>query len=274
MALAPRTGGDLLTPWQYLQQHSAQNWLWLTHPIPFNEVVQSYDNRLKHLPPGRTIILAEPDPIKFLAVWVAATSSPHRLVLANPNWQSHEWTQVYQVTTPDIIIGTAPPQVAVFNNIPTPTIDTLPASAILIPTGGSSGQIKFAIHSWETLTAAVFGLQDFFQWEVMNFCCTLPLYHVSGLMQAVRTLVSGGTITLHAWAQLKAGNLPPVESAQYCLSLVPTQLSDLLDAAVTQPTIIDWLQPLRAIFWAARPLGLNCSIERDRMACRSRRPTA
>jgi len=31
----------------------------------------------------------------------------------------------------------------------------------MIPTGGSSGQIRFAIHTWETLMASVRGFQQY-----------------------------------------------------------------------------------------------------------------
>jgi len=53
----------------------------------------------------------------------------------------------------------------------------------MIPTGGSSGQIRFAIHTWETLMASVRGFQQYFQLNQVNSLCVLPLYHVSGLMQ-------------------------------------------------------------------------------------------
>jgi len=63
----------------------------------------------------------------------------------------------------------------------------------MIPTGGSSGQIRFAIHTWETLMASVRGFQQYFQLNQVNSLCVLPLYHVSGLMQFLRSFTTGGS---------------------------------------------------------------------------------
>jgi len=62
----------------------------------------------------------------------------------------------------------------------------------MIPTGGSSGQIRFAIR--ETLMASVRGFQQYFQLNQVNSLCVLPLYHVSGLMQFLRSFTTGGSL--------------------------------------------------------------------------------
>ena len=119
-----------------------------------------------------------------------------------------------------------------------------------IPTGGSSGKLRFALHSWKTLTASVSGLQKSDltnETGVINSCCTLPLYHVSGLMQFLRSLLSGGKLWLLPWSLVKANfqrNKPSSISNQidtvasdspfsgdldqFFLSLVPTQLQRLM----------------------------------------------
>jgi O-succinylbenzoic acid--CoA ligase len=234
-----------MNPWDYLQRHPY--WLAGTSQRLLQSIAHSYARTLTQLPPGQTIILAEPDPIKFLAFWVAAASTPHRLVLANPNWQTQEWQQVYDRLQPHIIIGPAPAQLHI-NPIVT-SIDQLPQPAILIPTGGTSGKIKFAIHTWETLTAAVFGLTEFLEIDVIHSCCVLPLYHVSGLMQAIRSLVTGGMIIVHPWKSLKQGNLPKINPQEFMISLVPTQLVKLIDSEIS----IEFLRSLRAIFLGGAP---------------------
>ncbi|MBE9028878.1 AMP-binding protein [filamentous cyanobacterium LEGE 11480] len=240
-----------MNAWDYLQNHTDQPWLWETPTKILKAVTQKYFRTLTQLDAGQTIILAERDPIKFLAFWVAAASTPHRLILANPDWQTSEWQQVYQFIQPDIIIGNAPRQITIAP-LPKP-IEQLPEQVILIPTGGTSGQIKFAIHTWETITAAVIGLQNFLRLPQINACCVLPLYHVSGLMQAIRALITGGTIATYNWPALKAGSLPAINTSDYVLSLVPTQLTQLLEASATKPQILDFLQPMQAIFLGGAP---------------------
>jgi o-succinylbenzoate---CoA ligase len=240
-----RAPTDVMTPWEYVQNHTGN---YLPDNPALQSVTQQYTQTLSNLPPGQTIVLAEPDPIKFLACWIAAASTPHRLVLANPDWQSHEWQQLYALVQPDIVIGTAPAQDQIQPN-PKP-IDQLPTQVILIPTGGTSGQLKFAIHTWATLTAAIEGLQQYFQIPQINSCCVLPLYHVSGLMQAVRSLVTGGQLTLHPWKSLESGRFPAIQPHSF-LSLVPTQLLKLLDRDL--PEMVEFLQTFEAIFLGGAP---------------------
>jgi o-succinylbenzoate---CoA ligase len=234
-----------MTPWEHLQNHTGG---YLPNTPVFQSVTHQYTQTLSNLPPGQTIVLAEPDPIKFLAFWIAAASTPHRLVLANPNWQTQEWQQLYDIIQPDIVIGIAPVQTTIDPN-PKP-IDQLPTQAILIPTGGTSGQLKFAVHTWDTLTAAVEGLQTYFPIPQINSCCVLPLYHVSGLMQAVRSLVTGGQLTLHPWKSLESGIFPTPQPHSF-LSLVPTQLLKLLDR--NEPEMVEFLQTFDAIFLGGAP---------------------
>ncbi|MGD1862447.1 MAG: AMP-binding protein, partial [Leptolyngbyaceae cyanobacterium] len=109
---------------------------------------------------------------------------------------------------------------------------------ILIPTGGSSGDIRFAVHTWETLSASVQGFCQHFNCATVNAYCLLPLYHVSGLMQAMRCWLTGGQLVVQpfqAWLQCGAiSQMIPSEcavgSSSSFLSLVPTQLQRSLQA--------------------------------------------
>ncbi|NET54861.1 MAG: AMP-binding protein [Symploca sp. SIO2E6] len=80
----------------------------------------------------------------------------------------------------------------------------VPAS-IFIPTGGSSGKICFAAHSWQTLMASVAGFHQYFDQKPINSFCVLPLYHVSGLMQFLRSLSTGGRIVIMPFKALTGG---------------------------------------------------------------------
>ncbi len=130
----------------------------------------------------------------------------------------------------------------------------------MIPTGGSSGQIKFAIHTWNTLTKSVQGFQQFFEVDAINSCCVLPLYHVSGLMQFMRSLLTQGQFLPLTFAEIMSGESARAANAtfldkdsrepqQFFLSLVPTQLQRLLQ----QKHYIPWLQQFSAILLGGAP---------------------
>jgi len=111
---------------------------------------------------------------------------------------------------------------------------TLPEpGSILIPTGGSTGGVKLAVHTWDSLCAACEGVQGLLGGGPIDSCCVLPLYHVSGLMQLLRAYVTGGQIRFDE--DVVAGR---------CLSYVPTQLQRALGTDARVQT----LQTARAIF--------------------------
>lgn len=182
---------------------------------------------------NRGILLAERDPVKFAAVFFAAVYLKVPVLLANPNWGTKEWVELSQMVDPAKSYGVDFKGGALEKE--------LPEGAILIPTGGSSGGVKLAVHSWGSLSIAVEGLQAFLRTGPINSCCCLPLYHVSGLMQLVRSFVSDGSIRFDD--QVVAGA---------CLSWVPTQLSRALDEDE------EWLESLRqarAIFVGGAPMS-------------------
>lgn len=117
----------------------------------------------------------------------------------------------------------------------------------LVPTGGSSGKIKFAIHDQQTLSASVAGFQSFFGLEQIHCFCILPLYHVSGLMQVWRSLLTDGTFYLGNYGELKQKILPEEDFSEFCISLVPTQLQVLLNVCP------EWLQQFKLILLGGAP---------------------
>lgn len=116
-------------------------------------------------------------------------------------------------------------------------VSALKAQSILIRTGGSSGQLKFCIHNADTLWAAAQAQADFL--GIRHNFCVLPLWHVSGLMQLLRSFVKGGR--LHV-GDLKQSRLPVVEE-DTVVSLVPTQLHRLMK----REGGVEWLRQFEAI---------------------------
>ena len=188
---------------------------------------------------ARGVMILESEPLCFAAAFFAAVYLQVPVVLANPKWRRVEWDAVAELVNPAVIFGDCPlPTVArAGSEHPQPT-------TILIPTGGSSGGVKFAIHGWQTLTASCEGLSAFLGVGPIHSCCVLPLFHVSGLMQLIRSFVSGGQIAFPAFQDLQADKFPAFAAGSMCLSLVPTQLQRLM----AQPRIADRLMALRAIF--------------------------
>jgi o-succinylbenzoate---CoA ligase len=183
--------------------------------------------------PANFLLIATIDPIEFIASLMAGWRSGLPIFLGNPAWGEAEWAQVAKLTT----------QVNLQQHQQT----------IMIPTGGSSGEIKFAIHTWSTLSAAVWGFQEFYQVSTINSICTLPLYHVSGLMQLVRSLITNGKLLITDFKQLceEPQIINQLDLAHYFISLVPTQLVKLLDLDT------EWLIKFQAILIGGAPPSIE-----------------
>ena len=123
---------------------------------------------------------------------------------------------------------------------------------LCIPTGGTSGGIRFARHDEQTLSAAVRGFCAHFHTERINAVDVLPPFHVSGLMARVRCAATGGEYLPWEWKRLEAGELPSSRptSGTGVISLVPTQLQRLLAAPIT----IEWLRGFHLILIGGGPI--------------------
>jgi o-succinylbenzoate---CoA ligase len=186
-----------------------------------SELLREIDRASLKIKPHHIVLIAETDSLKFVAAFFAAVMCHAVVILANPHWREQEWGEVSNIMKPDVVFGS----VAI---APSVIRAALQPGDILIPTGGTSGQIRFAIHSWDTLTASVLGFQQHFEIDAINSCCVLPLYHVSGLMQLLRSLMTTGQFVLHDWKKLEAGKFPAIDRSRFFLSLVPTQLQRLI----------------------------------------------
>jgi o-succinylbenzoate---CoA ligase len=164
---------------------------------------------IRHQP--RFILISTTDLTEFIADFMVGCRLGIPIFLCNPLWGDMEWAQISKLTS-----QVNPQQ---------------HQNTIMIPTGGSAGEIKFAIHTWETLSASVWGFQEFYGVAKINAVCTLPLYHVSGLMQLVRSILTDGKLLVTNFQQFCTEPsliINQIELAHFFISLVPTQLAKLL----------------------------------------------
>jgi o-succinylbenzoate---CoA ligase len=124
---------------------------------------------------------------------------------------------------------------------------------LCVPTGGTSGQLKFARHDEQTLTAAARGFCQHFDLERVNAVDVLPAHHVSGLLARVRCADTGGEHVAWSWKKLESGERPALAShAEGCvLSLVPTQLGRLLASG---GEAANWLRQFHVVLLGGGPL--------------------
>ncbi|MFM6588672.1 MAG: 2-succinylbenzoate--CoA ligase [Microcystis panniformis] len=217
-----KTVDDISKQLAYLSQ---KDWLYGYNSQKFYQLYQSYSRQFIAVNnPRLTILLAEGNPIKFLAIFLAAVRVKSCLFLANPDWKTNEWQQVFSLLQPDYIFGE---NIKVFN-YNSPPVNPL-INSLMIPTGGTSGKIRFAIHNWLTLTASVKGFSEYFQVKQVNSFCLLPLYHVSGLMQFLRSFLTGGNFALIPYHKIKQKRINNLNLQDYFISLVPTQLQFFLE---------------------------------------------
>ena len=84
-------------------------------------------------------VIDEEDPVNFASMFFAAVHLHMPVALANPAWGELE-TREFE----DLLLA-----------------EPIQRGAILIPTGGTTGGVKLAIHDWSTLSASALGLQGF-----------------------------------------------------------------------------------------------------------------
>ena len=194
------------------------------------------------------VLIAERDSIKFLAGFIAASAAGCPVFLSNPDWVQAEWEQVFKIVQPDLVLGYGDWGLEIKNYYPN-SPQGLNSNWVMIPTGGSSGKIYFAIHTWETLTASVTGFQQYFQLQQINSFCTLPLYHVSGIMQFMRSFATKGKLIIQPFKQLENSGLSNTEVRDFFISLVPTQLQRLL----AKPETAKWLSKFKTVLLGGAP---------------------
>ncbi len=201
------------------------------------------------------ILISETNPLQFLASFLAAVVAEADVFLGNPDWERQEWKQVFNLIQPDLVWGEnvrwgegkngEREMGKTREKLQFPTSHS--QSLIMIPTGGSSGKIRFAMHNWSTLSASVAGFCNYFACQQVHSCCVLPLYHVSGLMQFLRSFLTDGKLAIFPYPALKRGEKPEIEPQEFFISLVPTQLQFVLQSAP------NWLSRFHTVLLGGAP---------------------
>ncbi|MEH2046825.1 2-succinylbenzoate--CoA ligase [Nostoc sp.] len=255
-------------PLDCLNNLAQNDWFIGYNSRQFNQIAQELYLELTQLSACGTppkIILAEREPLRFLASFIAVCAANCPVFLCNPDWGTQEWQQVFDLVQPDIILGIGnreweigngnnyqcpmPHDATCFKSAEPPNAVAPPCPMIMIPTGGSSGQIKFAIHTWETLIASVQGFTEYFQLKQVNSFCMLPLYHVSGLMQFMRSFITAGKLAIQPFKAVESGQILNIKQSEFFISLVPTQLQRLLQ----NPELTEWLSHFNTALLGGAP---------------------
>jgi o-succinylbenzoate---CoA ligase len=238
-------------PLAYLKQRAGEDWLIGYDSRQFLDLSEQLFSNLMQQANRRTppkILIAEQNPLRFLAAFIAAAAADCPVFLCNPNWVQQEWQQVFELVQPDLIFGQAAIDKIPRSHSSFPIPHSPFPNQIMIPTGGSSGKIRFAVHTWETLMASVRGFHQYFGEKPINSVCVLPLYHVSGLMQVLRSFTTGGQIVVLPFKALAAGEGRDRDPSSFFISLVPTQLARLINSDAAT-----WLSHFRTVLLGGAP---------------------
>lgn len=185
---------------------------------------------------GGRVVVAEADGAEFMRQFAHAVAAGGEVFVCDPHWGERERAQVRT-----ILEETAP-------SAARPVAEQ---GWLMIPTGGSSGRLKFARHDQDTVAAAVSGFAAHFSVPRVDAIGVLPLYHVSGLVAWMRSVFTGGEYRHLAWSEVATGDVPELASGgrDWFVSLVPTQLHRLLEL----PRAVDWLKHFRAVLVGGGP---------------------
>lgn len=206
-----------------------------------HQALSAYESGLRHLTLGQSVSSAEPCHVWIHSpnpeLWIGGALASLRWGATTwfvpPNWKSESLAQLAHAIGPDWVVGGSGWERMAMTGNRLGELDSGDLSLkqrLLIPTGGSSGRTKFAIHSPGTMEAAVQAVaQHFFGRPTeagdFNYLHGLPLWHVSGWMQVMRSLCSGASYTVKASDRNRWMHQPQGK----WLSLVSTQLRRMLN---------------------------------------------
>ena len=201
--------------------------------------LEEYRVRLRAFKAGEaaTVVIAEKAPDRFLAALAVAWVTRARVVLASAQWRTREWREVREQVAADIIFGDSHLNVRPVRGQAEPLRE---GPRLAVPTGGTGGHVRFAVHDDATLGAAA---RAFHEWQhEESLCCWsgLPFHHVSGLMPVVRAALGNGKFVWSGGAGVLPEAFPGMLNV---ISLVPTQLA----RAMGKSGANDWLKKLSTI---------------------------
>jgi O-succinylbenzoic acid--CoA ligase len=178
--------------------------------------------------PSGTPVIEEAEPARFMSAFAHAVQGEADVFLANPSWRARERADLLRLQ-----VGAGRGD----------------RGWLMIPSGGSGGELKFARHDGWTLAAAVGGFRGHFGMEQINSVGVLPLHHVSGFLAWMRSAMTGGAFLPWPWKEAESGRFPSALPPDCCISLVPTQLQRLLSSAAS----VEWLRRFKVILVGGGP---------------------
>ncbi len=197
-------------------------------------------------------LIVEPHFERFLAYCdQALEAGAQALAFGNPDWGPLKWAQF--PFRPEVILGTGPlPDLSKQPAYRLPTWAGKPPY-FWIPTGGTSGKLKLALHNEKSLLSAAQGFWQRFDLRVATTFCVLPLCHIGGFMQVIRVrlqkqLSGHGQLVFPDFKALREGIIPDIKGGH--IALVPRQLQLLS----THPKPRAWLKQLDWILVGGGPL--------------------
>lgn len=218
-------------------------------------------SRLPHGGPWPRHLLADPDPVRFLDAFFELATQRIDLLLADPGLPPGALQELVEREGACLVgnrDGASLRRASGAYPFPDNFGSSEPPARIFVPTGGTTGVPRFVRHDWSTLQAAARAFARVFPGPADSICL-LPLWHVGGLMQAVRARVTKGRLRLADWDSVRSGTDRPIPDG-FFLSLVPTQLERLM----REPAAMAWLKGFRAIFVGGGPADRDL-LERARV---------
>ncbi len=196
---------SLILPLQKARLVAPASWLAGPGAEGFAEAFAAASKRLGKKTERGPVVVAWTNPAKYLAGVLAASEKNLPVVLASPRWGEAECAQAAAQIQPGLWLGE---KMARWPHVkPAVAFDAkMWAGTILIPTGGTGGRVRWAIHTRATLAAAARALVNFLDAAGCTHVSTLPPWHVGGLLPAARALETGGTLWLEDWKNLAVGS--------------------------------------------------------------------
>jgi o-succinylbenzoate---CoA ligase len=198
-------------------------------------------------PPPLRVWVADSDPVRFFAAAFSALARGDHVFLANHRWGAREWEAALELAQPEVFFSR---DGAERHLRPTDDGPLFADGRMMIATGGTSGRVRFAIHTAGSLFAAADALRVHFGARAISSVCVLPVHHIGGVQQVVRAIASDGEVLCADWKAVEGGAFPEVE-ANWTISLVPAQLHRLVGSAAARR----WLREFRAVMVGGGPAG-------------------
>ncbi|HEY9736104.1 MAG TPA: hypothetical protein V6D06_07470, partial [Trichocoleus sp.] len=90
---------------ELLQRRWGNDWLVGIDSQSFWQRFEIHRAWLSEQPGPPVVLIAEPDPLEFLAAFWAAWATNCPIYLGSPDWGEHEWQQVWAQGKPDLLWG-------------------------------------------------------------------------------------------------------------------------------------------------------------------------